>query len=256
MTLADDLEPLTYDVAYWLQGVWDPEYPLVDLGDVCLEVGRKLRAVGIISLLTAAKIDNFQHNLLRSATCWETFLTRCRGENGMADHDFCASRGDAFLAALAGNDQVRAANLARLAPDMYRPDHEYEADYAYARALYHFVGAGVGEAAVPDLLVRCAEAGDEMGKARADVLSALLAREQAAFDEAFGALLSRRATDIQAEKDHGKLTDAVVNAERAIFVEGLALLALAEARGLALQPDYSMCPSIARRRASQPFPGR
>jgi hypothetical protein len=256
MNLASDLEPLTYDVAYWLQGVWDPEYPLEDLGDVCLELGHKLRAVGIITLLTAARVDNFQHNLIRSAACWETFLSRCRSENRTDEHDFCAGRVDALLAALAGHDPARAAKLAALAPVDYRPDHEYEDDYCYARALHHFVGGQVGEAAVPDLLARCAETGDDMSRARAEVVSALLARDQEAFDPCFAALLSRRQGDIQTETESGKPADVVVNAERAIFVEGLALLALAEARGLVLMPDYATCPSLARRPASQPFPGR
>jgi hypothetical protein len=256
MILADDLEPLTYDVAYWLQCVWDPAYPLEDLGDVCLEVGRKLRAIGIISLLTAGKVDNFQHNLIRSAACWETFLFRCRGEEGIDDHDFCAGRVDAFLAALAGHDKARAITLSRLAPEAYRPEHEYEADYAYARALHHVAGVDVNETAVRDLLGRCAETGDETGRARADVVAALLARDQAAFDKAFSALIKRREAVIQTETSHGEPTDAVRNAERAIFVEGLALLSLAGERGLALQPDYPLCPAIARQRANKPFPGR
>jgi hypothetical protein len=256
MTLAQDLEPLTYDVAYWLQAVWDPVYPLEELGDVCLEVGTKLRVVGIIKLLTESSINNFQHNLLRSANCWETFLSRCRAENGMDQHDFCAGRFDALLSALAGHDPARALDLAKLAPTDYRPEHEYETDFAYARALHHFVGGGVAEADVPELLTRCAEAGDEWAAARTEVGRALLAREQSAFDEAFDALLSQRQKMIQAEKDRGKLAGAALNAERAVFVEGLALLSLAEQRGLALQPDYPMCPSIARQPPSKPFPGR
>ncbi len=255
MSLVDDLEPLLYDVAYWIQGVWDPSYPLEDLGDVCIEVGHKLCAVGIISLLTKAKVDNFQHNLVRSAACWETFLSRCHRESRTDEHDFCAGRFDAFMAALAGHDTPRATHLAELSPKDYRPGHEYESDYAYARSLYHFVGV-VDESAVPELLDRCARTGDDMGRARAAVVGALLARDQAAFDDTFPALLGARKAVIQAEKDRGRLPDPVVIAEREIYVEGLALLAIAEARGLALESDYLFCPSLARRRASTPFPGR
>jgi hypothetical protein len=256
MSLADDLDPLTYDIGYWIQGVWDPEYPLEDLGDVCLEVAQKLRAVGIISLLTEANIDNFQHNLIRSAACWETFLSRCRREEGMNQHDVCAGRIDGFLAALAGHDQPRAINLANLAPSEYRPGHEYEADYAYARALHQLVVVGSGESLVPDLLARCTATGDDMSMARAKVVQALLARDQNAFDESFDGLLGKRQDAIQAEKARGQLAGSIVNAERAIFVEGLALLTIAKQRGLDLRPDYPMCPSIARQPTGKPFPGR
>jgi hypothetical protein len=256
MILADTLEPLTYDAAYWIQGVWDPEYPLEDLGDVCVELGQKLRAIGIISLLTAANIDNFQHNLIRGAACWEVFLSRCRAESHTDHHDFCAGRIEPLLSAIAGHDDARAARLAELGPGEHRAGHEHEADYAYARALQAFVSKAVAESSVPALLALCAEKGDEMCATRAAVGEALLAREQAAFDESFASLIRARQAQIEGDKQRGKLEDACVAAEREIFVEGLALLAIAEQRRLVVQPDYAMCPSLARERMRKPFPGR
>ena len=39
-----------------------------------------------------------------------------------------------------------------------------------------------------------------------------------------------------------------------VFVEGLALLRLAERLGFELRDDYPMCPGIARLRPGKPFP--
>jgi hypothetical protein len=44
-------------------------------------------------------------------------------------------------------------------------------------------------------------------------------------------------------------------AERQVFVDGLALLQIAERLGFSLQPEYLYLPSLARVPMQKPFPG-
>ena len=65
MRLEDYGESLAYEVAFWLQGVANPQFPLEQLGKLTLEISAKLRALAIITLLTQAESDFFYHNLIR-----------------------------------------------------------------------------------------------------------------------------------------------------------------------------------------------
>jgi hypothetical protein len=105
------------------------------------------------------------------------------------------------------------------------------------------------------LLDRCVETGNSMSAARADVLRAIITGKADAFEQAFARLLQERTQEIDADQERGQTEDVVIVAQRRIFVEGVALLNLAESHGIATATDYLMCPSIARVRMVRPFTG-
>ena len=71
MELKDCAEPLALDIAFWLGAFEDEEYPVDQLGKLSLELAEKLRAVGIILLLTNADSDGFYFNLIRGGRLWQ-----------------------------------------------------------------------------------------------------------------------------------------------------------------------------------------
>ena len=72
---------------------------------------------------------------------------------------------------------------------------------------------------------------------------------------AFADLLHARDLEIEAAKEAGQLEEPHVVALRRVFVEGLAILRLAERRGLRTEREYRYCPSLARTPMRTPFPG-
>ncbi len=50
------------------------------------------------------------------------------------------------------------------------------------------------------------------------------------------------------------MEDPVVIAERQIYIEGLAILRIADKLGFVTQSEYRFCPSIARVAMVKPFP--
>jgi hypothetical protein len=78
------------------------------------------------------------------------------------------------------------------------------------------------------------------------ICRALVARQQEDFNTALQALLTEheRRQDAKARAMGGK--DEHSETERYVFVEGLALLRLAQRRGLTVQPDSPFLPSLAR----------
>ena len=134
-------------------------------------------------------------------------------------------------------------------------DHEYEDDYCYAQILHRFVREESPEKEISAILDQFNTFQEGEPNARLDVCKALLSRDQMAFDEAFEGLLSEFEAKVAADKERGQLEEPQVIAQRHIFVEGLAILRLAERRGLKTESEYRYCPSLARVPMKTPFLG-
>jgi hypothetical protein len=256
MGLADSLEPLTWDAAYSLVEIEEPDLELDELGELALGLERKISASAIVLLLTKADSDGFVHNLIRAAMVWQRYLERCRAdERGTEDHNFCAGLFAPVLDALAAREAALARTLWDLGPTEHRPGHEIESDYWYARALFALQTGVVPVAETAAMLEKCAATGNAMSAARAAHGKTLLERDQSTFEDTFGALIRARENEIRANRKRGQVEDPPVLAHREVFVEGVALLNLAEQLGLRVAADYPMCPSLARTPTARPFPG-
>lgn len=82
--------------------------------------------------------------------------------------------------------------------------------------------------------------------ARLAVASAFHRREPADFAPAFEQLLQERTLEIHERVEACEMEDPVVISERRVFVEGLAILALADLWNFPTERDYLYCPSMAR----------
>lgn len=255
MILKAYIEPLAYDIAFWMQGVDDPAYPLASLGDLSLELSEKLRALGIIQLLVDGATDAFYHNLIRSGLCREKYLQRVIAENDVEDHHFAAGRYEPLLDAIAAADFECVARIAALEPTSWREGREYEDDYCYAKLLQGLLDdQRPGESLQP--YIEQFEAyleGNE--NSRLDICNALMQRDSVAFEAAFGTLLLQRSDRIEADMARGQLEEPHIIAQRLVYVEGLALLRIADKLGMATQQEYRYCPSLARLPMETPFPG-
>lgn len=255
MKLADHADPLAWDTAFWLMGFRAPDCPLEETGPRAEELGRKLRALAIIALVTAADTDTFLHNLIRSAGVREHHLARWRAAGRDDDHDLAASRLDGWFDAVAGGATDAALRIAALSPDRWIESREYEDDHCYAMLLFALLRGDPVDASTAARLARFEAALDGAPSPRLAVVRALLARDPEAFEAAFEALLQWREEEIDAAIGRGQMDDAVVVPDRLVFVEGLALLRLATRAGIATAPEYRLCPSLARLPMRVPFPG-
>jgi hypothetical protein len=89
---------------------------------------------------------------------------------------------------------------------------------------------------------------------RLAVLEAIAARSAEIFEQAFAALLRGRELEIAANIQRGELEEPHVMADRNVFIEGLAILKLADRLGIPTADEYQFCPSIARQPMTKPMP--
>jgi hypothetical protein len=253
--LSDYIDDIAYDIAFWMAAFQNPDYPPAQLGEVCIDVSIKLRAVAIMVLLANGDSDSFFHNLIRSARCRITYLERLRDAKIQNDHHQPAGRVDPLLNAIAAGDFESARSIATLSPNRWMTGHEYEDDFCYAQILHGLITESVDLARLEPLFDRFARVLDGRQDARLDVTRVIAHRDQAEFEESFDALLRQRTRYIDQEKARNRIEDPMVIAERQVYVEGLAVLQIARRFGIATQAEYQYCPSVARVTMQRPFPG-
>jgi hypothetical protein len=253
--LAEYLEPLGYDIAFWLTAFQNPDYPIPQLGEVSVQVSQKLRTAAIIALLTKGSSDAFYHNLIRSARSRIAYLDRLASAGVTDDHHQASGRVDPFLDAVAAADFDSARRIVALSLREWLRDHEYEDDFCYAQIVHGLITVPTDVTRLERFFERFERVLDGQADARLDVCRAIARRDQAAFDEAFEALLAQRTRRIEAEKARKKIEEPTMIAERQVYIEGLALLQIATRLKFATQSDYLYCPSVARLPMQRPFPG-
>jgi hypothetical protein len=224
------------------------------IGKRCHEISRHYRALGICSLLVEGDIDEFFHNLIRSAQTRQYFLDRCRQENYLSDFYLAASFNGPFFDAVAANQFQLAGAIARLSPQEWHERDEYEDDFAYAHFLHGLVlNQTEGLAQGPAILERFERALEGPLSPRLAVCKAMLTRDTDDFESAFGELLAAREAEMAAARLTVAAEEETFEPESGVFVEGLALLKLAGRLGVTPAPEHTMCPSMARRTDYRPF---
>jgi hypothetical protein len=253
MALKEIAEELEVGINFMVDGIQSAASTEA-LGRTCNSISAYYRALGICELLIDADVDGFQHQLVRSGQVRKHLLATRQTEKNTVDPAIRSSVVGPFLAALAAHHLDLAREIGILSPKTWFQKDEYEDDFIYARFLYDLA---VGRSAPGDLAVqldRFEEVLEGGPSQRLPICRALLARDQAAFDEAFAALLVARRAEVKKEAKTFQAEELTFHPESRVFVEGLALLELATRQGLTTLPEYPpLCPSLARRQATKPF---
>ncbi len=225
----------------------DPEDQLIQADSACAYY----QGVGICELLLDANTDDFFHHLIRSAQVRRWMLQRKWPAEDEIRRLLRASNTRGLFGALAARQWGLAAELSKLAPVTTHPDDEVEEDFRYARLL-HLELAGAPAAELDAALADFTAAADGKG-ARLALCQALLAKDEPKALEAFAALIDERTAELEELKSSAASRDSLFAPFSAIYVEGLAWLALLEQAGFKTERDYVYCPSLARGERYAPF---
>ncbi|MCP3168888.1 immunity 49 family protein [Myxococcus qinghaiensis] len=214
------------------------------------------RRLAFCALLVDARPHAFFHHLCHSAHARHHFLRLVADGHGADPRFLCATREFPFIDALAAGQLDLAVSLARLAARKHEPTLEYEDDFL----LYHFLHQyclklkGVGASDLSAILKRWDVVLEGGSDTYLEMCRALLAHEVSAFDEALQATIDARLLKFsRLTRDSGP-NDELRKTEGALFMNGLALLRLAEMQGLETRREYVTIPSLARLPLGMPPP--
>jgi hypothetical protein len=232
-----------------------------DIGNLSMEYHDKLRELAIIELLTFGIASEFYKELNLSGSARKTYLTRCRDEGLDKEVHRVSGRYEPLLDTLAAGDFDLAGAIAELSLSDYRQGYEHEGDYCYAQILHRLVKPTPPADELTALLDRFDSIAEPQLNTRKAILRALAEKDPAAFEQAFGALLDEFKAENgeyqewdcdkfeemhEEDADETELLNMLDDAKQQVFIEGLALLRLAEKSGLETKTDYPYCPAIVR----------
>lgn len=252
MSLADVREELI-DALQDQLSVLAARPPLVAAGDVVEDAWRCFEGLGCANLLLSADLQRFRVNLVYAAGARRWFLTHAAAAGLADDLHLAISRTDAVFDALAAAAPALARDVVGRSPHVWIPDGEYEDDFCYYAFVHGLVRDPSVAAPTPlrALLDRFEQVLAGAPSPRLAVCRALLGRDSAAFVAAFEALLAVREAEVA---EQTLSDDPAAEPRRRVFVEGLALLRIADDRGLATATGIARCPDIARRVVGGPLP--
>lgn len=249
MNFDDTATALAYDAAFWAMAFEDDDYDLTVLGDIALEVGRKFRALGIMGLLATGDDSHLHDNLRLSGEYRVDYLQRVVAAQRYDLHHHVRGRVNPVVDLIAAGENSLLASLMALSPSEHHPQREYLPDHCYVNLLAAFSlsmadADSFDRASATTSLEQYEQWLDGETDPRFEICSAFANNDETAFLDAFHMLLAQRLEHIE-EHRATDLDDAIIAAERFIFVEGLALLRIARLRSFTVDQDFALCPRSA-----------
>lgn len=198
------------------------------------------RIAGIGSLFLTGTSQPFLHHLHQSGRAFAHYLRNA----GNTDVRLSLSR--PFFDAAGAGDFDGAALIARHARRTWAQGEEYEEDFLFIEFLIQHGVLEAPVAACEDLLARYERALKGAEDLRLDVCRALLQADSDAFNQALALFLSDRKDRLEAQAETTPIPEEFLATEWNFSLEGLALVRLAERKGLETEEDYLHIPSVAR----------
>jgi hypothetical protein len=250
----DTIQDLLDEVGFCVRNLTHPSLSLDAAGRFYEILSDSRRALAILRLLAHGDIHGFHCELIRSAKARRRYLALCARES-YTDFHYACSRSEPFFDALAAGAFDLARDIAALSPKEWREGDEYEDDYCYARFLYDFSGgAGALPGGADGLLEKFNAALLGAPAGRFKMCKVLNARDFDAFDGAFSDLLDERIAEVESDQAGLAQEDPCLAIGTYVYIEGLALLNLADQAGFKTRREYPLCPALARAPFRGAFP--
>lgn len=229
--------------------------PIERVGPVYDELSAHYRIVAGCALLSDGDTDAYADALTCSGHIRHHLLTRRAEKPSLRNAYFAAGNSAGLFDPLAANNIGLAKAIADLSPREWWEGEEYSEDFYFAHFFHLLLRQPRGALELTSTvdLLREAVADDE--SARVGICTALMSLDQATFDRSFSKLLDERDAELVEEGDRfwpdGKIAFRVMSR---LYTEALAILNVADLRGLETESEYRYCPALARMLGHPNFP--
>jgi hypothetical protein len=224
-----------------------------DLGKLLRELCSAFELIGTAALLVDGRPDSFFLNLCRAAENWRRYL-EFRGS--IPSPEVMTDSMAPLVDACAAGHWPLAAAVATQASTGRKSDTDYDDEYCYARLLIEVVrGRALRTPEVDEALSASAAADQGLYASRLAAVGALLSGDGRAFAEAFAAAVGDRQASIDRQAKMVSIDPKKLAPRRHLWLEGLALLRIAESVGITVADTYLFCPPLARIPMPRPYEG-
>lgn len=213
------------------------------------------RVLGVCVLLQEADVEGFAAHLDKAGQARLALLEYAASvQPPLAPEDILASDNVGFSDALAAGDLKLARAIARRSPELHAAGLEYEEDFLFSRFLHLWVGEPRDEKDVRLLLERWEQVVEPGADLRLDICQSLYTRNADRLADSIQALIEERKREMREYRKQLDFDPEVAATTGKIYIDGLALLRLAELEGLPSLPAYELHPPLARVPHGTPLP--
>lgn len=222
----------------------DPE----EIPVYCEDISQNYRLLAICNLLVDVDIDGYFECLSKSAMTRLYFLQCCDKFSKTSVVEASASRSDGFFDALAVGRFDVACEISNLTAKTWMQEDEYEDDFCYAHWLNYFVSHfdNYDKDYLISIISKFEKYLEGKDNARLALCKAFIEKNQLAFEDAFDDLIGEHEEAITKERDLYSANEMCFLIQQHVFIEGLAILNVAEKIGFETKKDYKYCPHFAR----------
>ena len=213
------------------------------------------RIMGICSLLEKADRNGFRENLCKSAfVSLDYLISFSAGKIIGGEALAMTSVSFGFAEALAAGNLELAGELVSRFGSPCLSRFEYEEDYLFFRYLGRLFSHPDEAAELGRISERWGALEGLVGSTNLRLCDALSAREQGDFTDAFSDYLQERAEVWTQWEGSPGFSEEISGTEGKLDILALAILRIAELRGIGTEKEYAFAPALARLPVSDSFP--
>ncbi|KFA87216.1 hypothetical protein Q664_49790 [Archangium violaceum Cb vi76] len=216
-----------------------------------LETARLFRQYGCGLLLSGLDEDGFRDSLRQAATTYSELLKRKQECSEYDQYYLARSKGEPLFDAIAAGESELARNIASRMSTHWMERMEPEEDFHYIGALIGLLQerGTEGELAAFE---RCLQGGESY---RLEAARALATRDAERFEQGLSGMIEEQINWRERQRRSGVFDPYLHKTEAFIFVEGVALIHLARARGMSTRERYPLIPEAALGSPTSPSAG-
>lgn len=225
---------------YYIEEFLDGLKSLKPSWDSAQEISKLYRTLAISSLFLDDDERAFFTNLSNSA-----YAFLYVGEK-LKPQGFVVSKNGAFFDAVACRNDEAARRIARLCPVKHSPDFEYEDDFIFVSFLMKKYCLDAAPKELATMMARYEELLNGDHDPHFELCKALEGSDVELFNKSLGELIEKREAYYRKLTDDESISPEDAAIEAKLYVDGLALLNLAEKSGMDIREEYSYIPNKLR----------
>lgn len=214
--------------------------------EIYFTIVHSYRVLAICALLLDADPQTFTAHCARSAYARLAFLRELDRVDQVDPRYLCTSKNIAFSAALAAGALETASELAARSPEQHFELVEYEDDFLFFHFLHRAILEPEDDLHLKQIVERWEAVLEGGSSGYLDVCRVLSRRDANELDPAMVALIDTREAQLQRYLTAANFNPELYATEGKVFLEGVAVLRLAEMRGIHTQDEYKFIPDLAR----------
>jgi len=203
-----------------------------------LEICNNYRQIGICTLFIEYSAQSLFDNLIKSS---KAFLY---GITNIHKSQVTTSKALPLFDAIACNDYRLAQKISTALSREHNPEEEYLDEFLYFSFLMQRFFLNGNEQSCNDLLVRYEDLLDGTTDEQFVICKALNNKDKALFDDGLEQLIIKNSNKYKQGFLNGSILEEEYATNGCIFIEGLALIRLANTIGITTEKNYLFIPSI------------